>query len=272
MPVMIGSEAGGMDIEEVANTNPEKIIKAYIDPVTGFQTHLGNKLAYGMNINQAQVRTAISIMANVYRLFIDKDCSLVEINPLVITTEEQLLALDAKINFDDNAIFRHPDIEELQDFEQEDPLEVKAKELGVSNYIKMDGNIGCIVNGAGLAMAVMDKINKEGGKPANFLDIGTVNDPDRVVNALKIITTDPGVKAILVNIFGGIARVDVIAQGLVEAYKQIDIGIPLVVRLAGTNVNEGKHILAKSKIKFIEASDFRDAAQKAVRAAAGELN
>jgi succinyl-CoA synthetase beta subunit len=272
MPVMIGSEAGGMDIEEVARKKPDKITKVHIDPATGFQAHLGNKLAFRLNLNQTQVKTGMNIMNNAYQLFMDKDCSLVEINPLVVTTEGQLLALDAKVKFDDNAIFRHSDIEQLQDFEQEDPLEVKAKELGISNYIKMEGNIGCVVNGAGLAMAVMDLITQAGGKPANFLDIATVNDPDRVINALKIITADPNVKAILVNIFGGIARVDIIAQGLVEAHKQLNIDIPLVVRLAGTNVDEGKRILTESKIRFIEATNFFDAAQKAVVAAKGEIS
>jgi succinyl-CoA synthetase beta subunit len=208
-------------------------------------------------------------MTNLYRLFQAKDCSLAEINPLVVTTDGDLIALDAKLNFDDNALFRHSDIEQLHDMEQEDPLEVKANELGVKNYIKMDGNIGCMVNGAGLAMAVMDIITHAGGRPANFLDIGTVNEVSRVVNAFKVFTTDPSVKAILVNIFGGMARVDIIAQGIVEAHQQMDLRLPLVVRLAGTNVDEGKRILAKSEIKFIEAIDFYDAARKAVQAAKG---
>ena len=240
MPVMMASEAGGMDIEEIARVSPEKILKVYIDQAAGFQAFQGRKLAYGMNLSPAQIRPATSLMTNLYKLFQAKDCSLAEINPLVATTDGELLALDAKLNFDDNALFRHSDIEQLHDADQEDPLEVKANELGVKNYIKMDGNIGCMVNGAGLAMAVMDLITQAGGRPANFLDIGTVNNANRVVNAFKVFTTDPNVKAILVNIFGGMARVDVIAQGIVEAHKQMDIRLPLVVRLAGTNVDEGQ--------------------------------
>ena len=272
MPVMMASEAGGMDIEEVAQVSPEKILLEYIDQSAGFQAFQGRKLAYGMNLSPAQVRTATSLMTNLYRLFQAKDCSLAEINPLVITADGDLIALDAKLNFDDNALFRHSDIEQLRDMEQEDPLEARANELGVKNYIKMDGNIGCLVNGAGLAMAVMDLITHAGGRPANFLDIGTVNDVSRVVNAFKIFTTDPSVKAILVNIFGGMARVDTIAHGIVEAHKHMDINLPLVIRLAGTNADKGKGILAESGISFIEATDFYDAARKAVEAAKGERN
>jgi succinyl-CoA synthetase beta subunit len=272
MPVMMASEAGGMDIEEVARVSPEKIILEYIDQAAGFQAFQGRKLAYGMNLGPAQVRSATNLMSNLYKLFQAKDCSLAEINPLVITADGEIIALDAKLNFDDSALFRHSDIEQFHDVEQEDPLEAKADELGIKNYIKMDGNIGCLVNGAGLAMAVMDLITQAGGSPANFLDIGTVNDVNRVVNAFKIFTTDPNVKAILVNIFGGMARVDIIAHGIVEAHKQMDIPMPLVVRLAGTNVDEGKHILAESGIKCIEAMDFYDAAQKAVKAAKGGKN
>ncbi|MBM3182878.1 MAG: ADP-forming succinate--CoA ligase subunit beta, partial [Chloroflexi bacterium] len=267
MPVMMASEAGGMDIEEVAQKTPEKILKAFIDPAAGFQSFQGRKLAYGMNLSQEQMRPASNLMSNLYKLFKANDCSLVEINPLVITADGNLLALDAKVNFEDNALFRHTDVEQLHDLEQEDPLEVKANQLGVKNYIKMDGNIGCLVNGAGLAMAVMDLITHAGGRPANFLDIGTVNNVDRVVSAFKVFNTDPNVKAIMVNIFGGMARVDVIAQGIVEAHKRMDIDMPLVVRLAGTNVAEGRRMMAESKLKFIEASDFYDAAQKAVAAA-----
>ncbi len=266
VPVVMASEAGGVDIEEVARTSPEKILKAYIDPAVGFQAFQGRKLAYGMGLEQAQIRAAADLMANLYRLFVAKDCSLAEINPLAVTVDGKLLALDAKLNFDDNTLFRHPDIEQLRDVEQEDPLEVKASDMGIKNYIKLDGNIACIVNGAGLAMAVMDLITYAGGRPANFLDIGTVNNPERVVNAFKIFAADPAVKAVLVNIFGGMARADIIAQGVVEAKKQVDIRVPLVIRLAGTNVDEGKHILKESEIEFIEAVDFYDAAKKAVAA------
>ncbi len=267
MPVVMASEAGGVDIEEVARASPEKILKAYIDPVIGFQPFQGRRLAYGIGLDQPQIRMATDLMANLYRLFVAKDCSLVEINPLAVTADGRLLALDAKLNFDDNALFRHGDIEGLRDVEQEDPLEVKASDMGIKNYIKLDGNIACIVNGAGLAMAVMDLITQAGGRPANFLDIGTVNNAERVVNAFRIFAEDPSVKAVLVNIFGGMARADVIAQGIVEASKQMDIKVPLVVRLAGTNVDEGKRILQESGMGFIEALDFYDAARKAVAAA-----
>ncbi len=266
-PVVMASEAGGVDIEEVARTAPEKILKAHIDPAVGFQAFQGRKLAYGMGLEQSQVRAAAELMANLYRLFVAKDCSLAEINPLAVTADGRLLALDAKLNFDDNALFRHPDIEGLRDVEQEDPLEVRASEMGIKNYIKLDGNIACIVNGAGLAMAVMDLITHAGGRPANFLDIGTVNNTERVVNAFKIFAADPAVRAVLVNIFGGMARADVIAQGIVEAKKHVDIRVPLVIRLAGTNVEEGRRILKESGMEFIEAVDFYDAARKAVAAA-----
>ncbi len=268
-PVIMASEAGGMDIEEVARVSPEKIIMEYVNPAAGFQAFQGRKLAYGVNLGAAQVRPATNLMANLYRLFQAKDCSLAEINPLVVTSDGELMALDAKLNFDDSALFRHAEIEKLHDVAQEDQLEVQANELGIKNYIKLDGNIGCMVNGAGLAMSVMDLITHAGGKPANFLDIGTVNNTDRVVAAFKVFTTDPSVKAIMVNIFGGMTRVDVIAQGIIEAHKQMDIRLPLVVRLAGTNVDEGKRILAESKLKVIEAADFLDAARKAVAAAKG---
>ena len=269
MPVMMASEAGGMEIEEIARTSPEKILLEYIDPVIGFRAFQGHKLAYGMNLSQSLIRPASGLMANLYKLFQAKDCSLAEINPLVITTKGEIMALDAKLNFDENALFRHPDIEQLQDMEQEDPLEMRANQLGVKNYIKMDGNIGCMVNGAGLAMAVMDLISLAGGRPANFLDIGTVNDISRVVNAFNVFTIDPSVKAILVIIFGGMARVDVIAQGIVKAHRQMDIRLPLIVSLAGTNVDEAKRILAQSGIKYVETIDFYNAARKAVRAAKG---
>ncbi len=270
VPVMMVSEAGGMDIEEVARITPEKIHLEYIEPAVGFQAFQGRKLAYGMNLDPPQVRPAISLMMNLYRLFQTKDCTLAEINPLVVTSDGDLLALDAKLNFDDNALFRHNEIEQLRDLEQEDPLEVRANKLGIKNYIKLDGNIGCMVNGAGLAMAVMDLITQAGGSPANFLDIGTANNPERVINAFKVFTNDPSVKAILINIFGGMARVDVIAQGIVQAHGEMDIQVPLIVRLAGTNVEEGKRILAKSGISYIEATDFYDAARKAVEAAKGD--
>ena len=267
LPVMMESEAGGMEIEEVAQSTPDKIFRSDIDPAIGFQPFHGRKLAYGMNLKEGQVGEASQLMANLYKLFMDKDCSLAEINPLVVTAEGKLLALDAKLNFDDNALYRHKDIQELQDEEQEEPLEVQARDWGINNYVKMDGNIGCMVNGAGLAMAVNDLIQHCGGRAANFLDIGTLNNPERVVNSFKMFIADPRVKASLVNIFGGMARVDVIAQGIVAAYQQMDIRFPVVVRLAGTNLEEGQRILAESGISFIQAKDFYDGAHKAVQEA-----
>jgi len=267
LPLMVASEAGGMEIEEVAQSTPEKIFRSEIDPAIGFQPFQGRKLAYGMNLDGGQVNEATRLMTKLYKLFMDKDCSLAEINPLVVTAEGKLLALDAKLNFDDNALYRHKDIQELQDKEQEEPLEVQARDWGINNYVKMDGDIGCMVNGAGLAMAVNDLIQYCGGRAANFLDIGTLNNPVRVVNSFKMFIADPRVKAVLVNIFGGMARVDVIAQGIVEAYQQMDIRFPVVVRLAGTNLEEGQRILAESGISFIQAKDFYDGAHKAVQEA-----
>ena len=269
LPVMMASEAGGMKIEEVAQSTPEKIFKSYIDPAIGFQPFQGRKLAYGMNLDGGQIGEATRLMTNLYKLFIDKDCSLAEINPLVVTTDGKLLALDAKLNFDDNALYRHKDIQELQDKEQEEPLEIQARDWGINNYVKMDGDIGCMVNGAGLAMAVNDLIQYCGGRAANFLDIGTLNNTERVVNSFKMFVADPRIKAVLVNIFGGMARVDVIAKGIVEAYQQMDIPFPVVIRLAGTNLEEGQRILAESGIRFIQAKDFYDCARKVVEAARG---
>ncbi len=269
LPLMMASEAGGMEIEEVAQATPEKIFKVLIDPAVGFQPFQGRKLAYGMNLTGKQVAEATKLMAGLYQLFMTKDCSLAEINPLAVTGDGKLLALDAKLNFDDNALFRHKGIQELHDEEQEEPLEVQARQWGINNYVKMDGNIGCMVNGAGLAMAVNDLIQYCGGSAANFLDIGTLNTTDRVVNAFKMFVADSRVKAVLVNIFGGMARVDVIAKGIVEAYQQMDIAFPVVVRLAGTNVDEGKRILSESGINLIEAKDFYDGAYKAVQATKG---
>ncbi len=269
LPVMMTSEAGGMEIEEVAQAAPEKIFKSYIDPAIGFQPFQGRKLAYGMNLDGVQTGDATRLMTNIYQLFTDKDCSLAEINPLVITANGKLLALDAKLNFDDNALYRHKDVQELQDKEQEEPLEIQARDWGINNYVKMDGDIGCMVNGAGLAMAVNDLIQYCGGRAANFLDIGTLNNTERVVNSFKMFIADPRIKAVLVNIFGGMARVDVIAKGIVEAYQQMDITFPVVIRLAGTNLEEGQRILVKSGISFIQAIDFYDGAHKVVEVAKG---
>jgi succinyl-CoA synthetase beta subunit len=269
LPVMMASEAGGMEIEEVAQSAPERIFRSYIDPAIGFQPFQGRKLAYGMNLDGGQIGEATRLMTNLYKLFVDKDCSLAEINPLVVTADGKLLALDAKLNFDDNALFRHRDIQELQDKEQEEPLEMQARDWGINNYVKMDGDIGCMVNGAGLAMAVNDLIQYCGGRAANFLDIGTLNNTERVVNSFKMFVADDRTKAVLVNMFGGMARVDVIAKGIVEAYQQMNIPFPVVIRLAGTNLEEGQRILAESGISFIRAKDFYDGACKVVQAAKG---
>jgi succinyl-CoA synthetase beta subunit len=269
LPVMMASEAGGMEIEEVAQSAPERIFRSYIDPAIGFQPFQGRKLAYGMNLDGGQIGEATRLMTNLYKLFVDKDCSLAEINPLVVTADGKLLALDAKLNFDDNALFRHRDIQELQDKEQEEPLEMQARDWGINNYVKMDGDIGCMVNGAGLAMAVNDLIQYCGGRAANFLDIGTLNNTERVVNSFKMFVADDRTKAVLVNMFGGMARVDVIAKGIVEAYQQMNIPFPVVIRLAGTNLEEGQRILAESGISFIRAKDFYDGACKVVEAAKG---
>jgi succinyl-CoA synthetase beta subunit len=267
LPVIMASEAGGMDIEEVARTSPEKILKAYIYPGQGVRTYLARKLAYGLNLAPGQMKVGSELIASLYKLFQAKDCSLAEINPLVVTADGRVLAADAKLNFDDNASYRQKAVEALRDVAQEDPLEVAAKSKGIENYIKLDGSIGCLVNGAGLAMAVLDLLRQEGGNAANFLDIGTINDPERVVQAIRIINSDPNVKAMLINIFGGMARTDVIAQGLVAAHKKMEIKVPVVVRLAGTNVAQGDKILDESGLKLIRANNFREAAQKAVAAA-----
>ena len=266
LPVIMASESGGMDIEEVASKSPEKILKAYVYPGLGVRPYLARQLAFNLNLNKEQVKSATELISNLYKLFEAKDCSLAEINPLAVTTDGRLLAVDAKLNFDDNALFRQRDVEELRDVQQEDALEVEAKSKGIENYIKLDGEVGCLVNGAGLAMAVLDLLKQVGGNAANFLDIGTINDPDRVVQAIGIINSDPDVKVILVNIFGGMARTDVIAQGLVAASKQMEIKVPVVVRLAGTNVDEGNRILEESGLSLIRAHSFKEAAQKAVEA------
>ena len=266
-PVVMASQAGGVDIEEVAAASPEKIHKAFVDPFVGFQPYLARQLAFAAALTGDLLRPTVQLMTALYKAFTANDASLAEVNPLVVTTDNRLLALDAKMNFDDNALFRHPDLAALRDLDEEDPLELQAQELGIGSYVKLTGNIGCVVNGAGLAMATMDAIKQAGGDPANFLDIGTVNDVARVVNAFKILTADPSVKAILINIFGGMARVDVIAQGIVDAHKEMKVGLPVVVRLAGTNVAEGERILEDAGLPLIRAIGLGEAAQKAVTAA-----
>ena len=264
-PVIVASTEGGMDIEEVAATRPEAIIREHIDPALGILPFQALKIAVALGLTGPLLRQTTKLITTVYKLFTALDCSLVEINPLVVTTDDRVCALDAKFNFDDNALYRHPEIMEMRDETEEDPREVEAGKYDL-NYIGLDGNIGCMVNGAGLAMATMDIIKYYGGEPANFLDVGGSATEEMVTNAFRILTSDKNVKALLVNIFGGIMRCDVIAQGIVAAAKNIDMKIPLVVRLEGTNVEIGKKILADSGISIIPADNLDEAAQKAVAA------
>ena len=259
--VVMASEAGGMDIEAVAAETPEKIIKVPINPLLGMQAYHCRAVAFGLNLSPAVMKPFVAMLKNLYRLFVDADCSLLEINPLVITAEEAVIALDAKINFDDNALFRHPDIQEYRDLDEEDPLEVEASKFNL-NYINLDGNVGNMVNGAGLAMATMDIIKQAGAEPANFLDVGGGASAEMVENGFRIILSDKNVKGILINIFGGILRCDVLANGVVEAAKKTGIKVPVVVRMEGTNVEAGRKILAESGLNLITATDLKDAAQK----------
>ncbi len=268
-PLVMASDAGGVDIEEVAAKTPERIHRLPVDPSIGFQQYQGRELALALGLGGDLMRPAVQAMSGLYRAFVENDCSLAEINPLVVTTDARLLAADAKLNVDDSGLYRHKDIAALRDTAEEDPLEVRAQEMGINNYVKLTGNIGCVVNGAGLAMSTMDAIKLAGGDPANFLDIATVNDVTRVVNSFRILTDDPDVRAILINIFGGMARGDVIAPGVVDAHQEIAKRIPVVVRLAGTNLEEGDRILRDSKLPVIRAAGLGEAAQKAVEAAAG---
>jgi succinyl-CoA synthetase beta subunit len=261
----MASTEGGMDIEEVAANTPEKILKVSVDPAQGLRPFHARKLAFGLGLEGKQVRSATQFFMAMYRAYMDLDASLVEINPLVVTGAGELIALDAKMNFDDNALFRHKDVQDLRDEDEEDPMELEASRFDL-NYIKLDGAIGCMVNGAGLAMATMDIIKLYGSEPANFLDVGGGATTERVTAAFKIILSDENVKGILVNIFGGIMRCDVIADGIVEAAKEVDLHVPLVVRLEGTNVDKGKQILNESGIDVIAADDLADAAQKVVKA------
>ncbi len=270
LPIVMASSEGGVEIEEVAAKNPEAIKRTPVDPTVGFEPFQGRELALAIGLSGDLMRPAASVFAALYKLFEENDCSLAEINPLVVTKDGRLLAADGKINFDDNALYRHKEIAAMRDFDEEDPLEVRANESGIGTYIKLTGDIGCVVNGAGLAMATMDAITIAGGEPANFLDIGTVNDPERVIASFRIILDDPDVKAVLINIFGGMARVDIIAQGIIDAFKEMDIKVPVVARLVGTNVEEGERLLAESGVKLIRAQDLGEAAKKAVAAAAGK--
>lgn len=267
--VFMASSMGGMDIEAVAASEPDKILQVAVNPVTGLQPFQCRQIAFGLGLEGPQIRQLTQIMLGLYRLFTEKDLSLVEINPLVITDEGDLLALDAKINLDDNALFRHKDLEEIRDPTQEDPTEHKAAQFDL-NYVTLDGNIGCMVNGAGLAMATMDIIKLHGGDPANFLDVGGGTTADRVAEALKLIVADEKVEAILVNIFGGIVRCDLIADGIIQAIREIHLAVPVVVRLEGTNADAGRERLNNSGLSIITADDLADAAVKAVQAASSK--
>ena len=264
--VVMGSPEGGVEIEEVAANSPEKIIKEHVDISLGIQPYQCRKIAYFMGLEDGAVRQAVSFISSLYRVFIEKDCSLAEINPLVLTSDGNIVALDAKINFDDNALFRHRDIAGLRDRDEEDPLELEASDAGIS-FVKLDGDIGCLVNGAGLAMATMDIIKHHGGEPANFLDVGGGATTEQVTKAFKMILSDESVKAVFVNIFGGIMKCDTIADGIVEAAGEVGINVPLVVRLEGTNVEAGREILSNSGLDIQTGADMKEAASKVVEAA-----
>jgi len=261
--VFMASEAGGMDIEQVAATTPEKIVRCAVHPVVGFSPFQARKLSAALGLEAEQRKPFAEIVRNLYRLFLEKDCSLLEINPLAITEDGRLLALDTKINFDDDGLYRHPEIREMRDPDEEEPLEVAAKNAAV-NYIKLDGNVGCMVNGAGLAMTTMDMIKMAGGEPANFLDVGGGASAEQIEKAFRILTSDPNVKCILVNIFGGILRCDRVSAGLIQAAKNIEMKLPMVVRLQGTNVEEGRRMLQESGLRFTVADGLYEAAEKAV--------
>ncbi|HXG31268.1 MAG TPA: ADP-forming succinate--CoA ligase subunit beta [Thermodesulfobacteriota bacterium] len=266
--VIMASSEGGVEIEEVARTRPERILKEYIDPSIGLLPFNSRKIAYFLGLNGKAVNKAVSFIFGLYRAFVENDCSLAEMNPLVVTREGEILALDAKLSFDDNALFRHPEIEKLRDPDEEDPRELEAKKWGIS-YVKLNGNIGCLVNGAGLAMATMDIIKYHGGEPANFLDVGGGASAEQVTQAFKMILSDPNVKAVFVNIFGGIMKCDTIATGIITAAKEVGIRVPLIVRLEGTNVELGRRMLAESGLNITTGTDMREAASKAVLAVRG---
>jgi succinyl-CoA synthetase beta subunit len=265
-PVMMASAAGGMDIEEVAAATPEKIIKVYVEPGVGLVPFEARKLGFAIGLDGSQVNKAVKLMTSLYNAYLATDASLVEINPLVVTASGDLLALDAKMNFDDNALYRHQDIRDLRDLSEEDPLEIEASKFSL-NYIHLDGNIGCMVNGAGLAMATMDIIKLAGGEPANFLDVGGGANAEQIRNAFKILMSDRNVRAVLINIFGGILRCDVLAQGVIAAVKELSVTMPIVIRMEGTNVAEGKAMLKESGLNFTTADSMSEAATKVVQLA-----
>lgn len=262
--IIMTSEAGGMDIEAVAEKTPEKVIRVPIDPLLNIQPFQCRQAAFGLNLAPAAIKQFVPLLTKLYRLFVDYDCSLVEINPLVVTGDDTVIALDAKINFDDNALYRRKDVVEMRDLDEEDPTEIEASKFNL-NYIKMDGNVGNMVNGAGLAMATMDIIKRAGAEPANFLDVGGGASEEMVENGFRIILSDKNVKGILINIFGGILRCDVLANGVVQAAKKVGINVPVVIRMEGTNVEEGRKILSESGLNLVTANDLRDAAEKVAR-------
>jgi len=269
LPVIMASTEGGVEIEEVASKNPEKILKVHIDPITGLGDWQARKIAFGLGLEGNQIKHCVKFMKSLYNLFVNLDCSIVEINPLVVNSDDEIIALDAKINFDSSGLFRHNEIEKLRDVSEEEPLETRANKVGL-NYIKLNGEIGCMVNGAGLAMATMDIIKLHGGEPANFLDVGGGADSKQVAEGFKVILSDPEVKAIFVNIFGGIMRCDFIAEGIITAAKEINMSVPLIVRLAGTNVELGKQMLSDSGLDLIAADDMNDGAIKAINSIGGK--
>ena len=263
LPVVMASKAGGMDIEEVAAKDPTAILREGIDGTLGMFPFQARKVAFGLGLSGESFKKGVALLQSLFRAYMETDASLAEINPLLVTKQGNVLALDAKMNFDDNALFRHPDIKEMRDLHEEDPLEVEASRYGL-NYIKLDGNVGCMVNGAGLAMGTMDLVKLAGGEPANFLDVGGGANEEQVKNAFRIILSDKNVRAILINIFGGIMRCDIIAEGVVAAARELSLRVPLVVRLEGTNVELGKKILAESGLPIVSADDLADAAKKVV--------
>jgi succinyl-CoA synthetase beta subunit len=267
-PIFMVSAAGGMEIEEVAKDNPEAILRETIDPTVGFQAFQARKLAFGLGLTAEQVSAAVPFFQSLYRAFVETDASMIEINPCVVTGDGKMFALDAKVTFDDNALYRHPEFKDLRDLDEETPLEVEASKFKL-NYIKLDGDIACMVNGAGLAMATMDIIKLSGGSPANFLDVGGGASEDQVKNAFRLLLSDPNVKAVFVNIFGGILRCDILASGVVNAARELKFTIPVVIRMEGTNVKQGKEILKNSGLNFTVADGMKDGAQKAVALAGG---
>ena len=267
--VVMASQAGGMEIEEVAAATPDKILREWAHPALGLADFQARRLAFGLGLAGDQLKQGVPLLRNLFALYLAKDCSLVEINPLVVTKDGRVFALDAKLNFDDNALYRHKEIVELRDTNEEDPLDVEASKYSL-NYIKLDGNVGCMVNGAGLAMATMDIVKLAGGEPANFLDVGGGASPEQIENAFRILSSDPSVKAVFINVFGGILRVDRLAEGIIGAVKKLGLTLPVVLRAEGTNVEQGKKMLAESGLALTMADDMADGAQKAVAFAKGQ--